>query len=71
MKQQTRTKEMVEAHLRKLGEEAGGDPNARVFIKPNDGGWLNALSYNLVTKDGRSVRIFRRHLDDCDDGLAM
>jgi hypothetical protein len=67
MEQQTRTEETLIAHFRKLWEEAGGDPSDLRSIRPKDGGWSNALNYELFTEDGRYVRVPRRLLDDRDD----
>ena len=59
-----RTQATVEALCRRLYHELGKDPAELVQIKPIDGGWENALSYEVTRNDKKQTRIFRRDLDD-------
>jgi len=45
-------------------QQLGSDPAELVFIKPNDGVWGNALSYDIQRKDGAVARIYRKDIDD-------
>ena len=47
-----------------LYQQLGLDPTDLEFIKPNDGGWGYALSYDIVIKDGAVARIYRKDIDD-------
>lgn len=47
-----------------LYQQLGLDPTDIEFIKPNDGGWGYALSYDIVRKDGAVARIYRKDIDD-------
>lgn len=62
-----RTEEMVEALFRRLYHELGKDPAELVQIKPIDGGWHNALSYEVTRGDRKQTRIYRRDLDYNND----
>ena len=62
-----RTQSDVESTLRRLYQETGRDPSELVQIKPIDGGWDNALSYEITRSDKKRARIFRRDLDDQND----
>lgn len=47
-----------------LYQQLGLDPAELAFIKPNDGVWGNALSYDIQRKDGAVARINRKDIDD-------
>ncbi|MFZ1745072.1 MAG: hypothetical protein WBO24_06265 [Nitrospirales bacterium] len=47
-----------------LYRQLGLDPEELKFIKPNDGVWGNALSYDIQRKDGAVARIYRKDIDD-------
>ena len=59
-----RTQAEVEGLIQRLIREIGSNPAELVQIKPRDGGWENALSYEITQKDGKRARIYRRDLDD-------
>lgn len=59
-----RTQATVEALCRRRYHELGKDPAELVQIKPIDGSWENALSYEVTRSDKKQTRIFRRDLDD-------
>ena len=59
-----RTQSEVEGLIHRLYEETGRAAENLVQIKPIDGGWENALSYKITTKDGKQTTIYRRDLDD-------
>lgn len=62
-----RTQEVVEALFRRLYHELGKDPAELVQIKPIDGGWHDALSYEVTRSDRKQTRIYRRDLDYNND----
>lgn len=47
-----------------LYHEIGGNPDDIIQIIPKDGGWDIALSYEVSNGDGKSIRVFRREIDD-------
>lgn len=59
-----RTQADVESLIRRLLSEMGDDPADMIQIRPFDGGWEDALSYGITSRDGRQARIYRRDLDD-------
>ena len=59
-----RTQAQVEELFRRLYRELGSDSKELIQIKPMDGGWDNALSYEVTRKDNKRTRILRKHLDD-------
>lgn len=59
-----RTQAQVESLCRRLYRELGKDPADLIQIRPVDGGWHDALSYEITTKDMKRTRIYRRDLDD-------
>lgn len=65
-----RTQSEVEGLIRRLCQEIGFDPTDVIQIKPIDGGWENALSYNITRRDGKQTTIYRRDLDDRNE-LAL
>lgn len=54
----------IESLCRRLYQELGRDPTDLVQIKPLDGGWDNALSYEVTRSDMKRARIWRSDLDD-------
>lgn len=42
----------------------GGDIREVAHIRPEDGGWDNARSYEVTLKDGRKALVARRYVDD-------
>jgi len=58
------TRARIEELIRRLYQEVGGRPADLIQIRPIDGGWENALSYDISHRDGRKIRIFRKALDD-------
>lgn len=50
--------------VRRLYEKLGCEPADLLQISPVDGGWENALSYDVKRKDGKQAKIYRRDLDD-------
>ena len=59
-----RNQAQVEGLVHRLYEELGKDPAELIQIKPMDGGWDNALSYEVTRKDNKRTSIFRSDLDD-------
>lgn len=59
-----RTQPEVEELIQRLFQEVGYNPSELIQIKPMDGGWENALSYEITRRDGKRTRIYRRDLDD-------
>ena len=64
---QHRTEQTIKDLIFVLWYQITGAHGARPDVKPRDGDWSNALSYEITRIDtGRSVRIWRRSLDDND-----
>ena len=59
-----RTQAEVEELIQRLFKEIGYDPAELIQIKARDGGWEDALSYEITRKDGKRARIDRCDLDD-------
>lgn len=59
-----RTRADVESLCRSLYQGLGQDPGDLIQIRPIDGGWHDALSYEITRKDLKRTRIYRRDLDD-------
>ena len=59
-----RTQSSVESLCRHLYQQLGKDPAEITQIKPIDGGWNNALSYEVTRRDMKRARVYRRDLDD-------
>ena len=59
-----RTQSEVESVVRRAYQKTGGDASDLVQIKPIDGGWDNALSYEVTRSDGKHTRVYRSDLDD-------
>ena len=47
-----------------LYDEIGGSPEEITQIIPKDGRWGTALSYVISRADGKSIRVYRRDIDD-------
>ena len=62
-----RTRAEVEELIQRLFQEIGYDAAELVQIKPKDGTWENALSYEITRKDGKRAKIYRRDLDDANE----
>jgi len=54
----------MEELIQGLFQEIGYDPAELIQVKPKDGSWENAISYEITRKDGKRTRIYRRDLDD-------
>ena len=59
-----RTRAEVEELFRRLYRDLGNDPAHLIQVKPMDGGWENALSYEVTRSDRKRTRVYRRDLDD-------
>jgi len=59
-----RTQAQVEQLFRRLYQDLGRDPADLIQVRPVDGGWDNALSYEVTRKDKKKTRVWRRDLDD-------
>jgi hypothetical protein len=59
-----RSQAEVEELIRRLYHEAGHNVAELIHVNPIDGGWENALSYEITRKDGKRTKIYRRDLDD-------
>ena len=59
-----KTQDDIEGLFIGLYQELGGDPTDLIQIRPRDGGWGIALSYEVIRKDGKSTTINRHDLDD-------
>lgn len=59
-----RTQAQVQQLIRSLYQELGYDPAGLIQIKPVDGGWDDALSYEVTRQDSRCTRVWRSDLDD-------
>ena len=57
----------IESLVRRLYQQLGKDPAELLQIKPVDGDWGNALSYEVTRSDKKRARIWRRDLDDSND----
>ena len=42
----------------------GKDPAELIQVEPLDGGWNDAVSYEITQNDQERARIYRRDLDD-------
>ena len=62
-----RTQAQVGDLLRRLYQDLGKDPAELIQIRPVDGGWHNALSYEVTRGDKKQTRIYRCDLDDNND----
>jgi hypothetical protein len=59
-----RTQAQVEQLFRTLYQDLGRDPAELIQVKPVDGAWDNALSYEVTRKDKKKTSVWRRDLDD-------
>ncbi|OQW66206.1 MAG: hypothetical protein BVN29_06960 [Nitrospira sp. ST-bin5] len=66
-----RTQTQVEGLIKSLYRELGGHPADLIQIKPIDGGWDNALSYEVTRNDKTRTSIHRSDLDDRDNQSIM
>lgn len=54
----------VEQTIRAVIKEVGFSPDHVLQIKPKDGGWENALSFEILNDAGKRASIFRSDLED-------
>ena len=66
-----RTQAEVEGIISRLYQQLGKDPADLIQIKPMDGQWHNALSYQVTRQDQTQTRIWRSDLDDGNEGNIM
>lgn len=59
-----RTQSQVEGVISRLYQQLGKDPADLIQIKPMDGQWHDALSYQVTRRDQTRTRISRSDLDD-------
>jgi hypothetical protein len=59
-----RTEAQIKELFHRLYRESGNDPAELIQIKPVDGKWEDALSYEVTRKDGKRTRVYRKDLDD-------
>ena len=62
-----KTENEIRALFAGVYRRIGKDPADLVQIKPMDGGWGTALSYEITRRDGFKTRVFRRDIDDAND----
>jgi len=60
------TQAEIESLCRRLYHELGKNPADFIQVKPCDGGWDNALSYEITRADMKRTRIYQKDLDDDD-----
>lgn len=61
------TTETAETRIRRLIHylcREQGDERRHFVIKPRDGGWDNALSYEVTRRDGKRAYLWRANLED-------
>jgi hypothetical protein len=63
-----RTQAQVEGLISRLYQRLGKDPADLIQIKPMDGQWHDALSYQVTRRDQTQTRIWRSDLDDGNEG---
>jgi len=63
-----RTQAQIEQLIRRLYKELGSEPSELIQILPIDGGWDNALSYEITREDKTKTWILRRDMDDNNNG---
>jgi len=63
-----RTQAQIEQLIRRLYKELGNEPSELIQILPIDGGWDNALSYEVTRTDKTKTWILRRDMDDNNNG---
>jgi len=59
-----RTQAQLEQFLRSMYQNLGNEPTDLIQVRPVDGEWGNALSYEVTRKDKKKTRVWRRDLDD-------
>lgn len=57
-------KQQIEKLFHRLYRDLEKDPADLVAIKPMDGTWGNALSYEVTRKDKKKTRVYRQDIDD-------
>ena len=66
-----RTQAQVEGLISRLYQQLGKDPADLIQIKPMDGQWQDALSYQVTRQDQTQTRIWRSDLDDGNERNIM
>lgn len=66
-----RTRAQVEGLISRLYQQLGKDPADLLQVKPMDGQWHDALSYQVTRRDQTQARIWRSDLDDGNEGNIM
>jgi len=66
-----RTQAQVEGLISRLYQQLGKDPADLMQIKPMDGQWHDALSYQVTRRDQTQTRIWRSDLDDGNERNIM
>lgn len=66
-----RTQAQVEGLISRLYQQLGEDPENLIQIKPMDGQWHDALSYQVTRRDQTQTRIWRSNLDDGNERNIM
>lgn len=64
-----RTQRDVESVVHRLYKRIGANPMDLRLIKPIDGGWDDALSYEITRSDMKRTRVYRRDIDDLNDQI--
>lgn len=54
----------IENIVHQIYQELGCDSDDLIQVKPIDGGWEDALSYEVTRKDHKKARVWRKDLDD-------
>ena len=60
-------KQQIEELIHRLYRDLGNDPSDLVQIKPVDGTWGTALSYEITRRDNKKAQVHRKGLDDQND----
>ena len=66
-----RTQAEVEGIISRLYQQLGKDPADLIQIKPMDGQWHDALSYQVTRRNQTQTRIWRSDLDDGNERNIM
>lgn len=59
-----RTQTEIELLFHSLYKDLGQDITDIIQIKPRDGGWHDALSYEVTRRDGKRTTVSRKDIDD-------
>jgi hypothetical protein len=66
MKNNEKTAQSITSLIVECYTRTGGIPDDIAFIRPRDGDWSNALSYQVVKNDRSWCTVYRRAIDDDD-----